>query len=273
MLVLLIWIHKPGVHKILSLRHFIKVKFNWNLCKWIYQEYTGKQWSCFWYAITQKPVPEGTGLCMEYGPLCKSCFHNRSRSGWQILPETIRPWYENGRTKLFNYIVSELHAIEGTLGEPRSNYPQADKAACWMLLARIYLNAQVYTGTAKWDSCKIYCDKVISSGKYSLASNYRQNFSADNGASNPEMIFAFAYDGVNTQGYTGPTFIIESRLRCNLSQGRRCCRFNNKYQLEWEQEQKNNFVCAFGRYYSGLWYKPGSDYLRICFQLSERSEK
>jgi starch-binding outer membrane protein, SusD/RagB family len=115
------------------------------------------------------------------------------------------------RAKLFNYIVSELHAIETKLGEPKFSYPEADQAACWMLLAKVYLNAQVYTGTAKWDSCKIYCDKVITSGKYSLATNYRQNFCADNdGTHNPEMIFAWEQDGINTQGYVGTTFLIES---------------------------------------------------------------
>ena len=115
------------------------------------------------------------------------------------------------RAKLFNYIVSELHAIESKLGEPKFSYPEADQAACWMLLAKVYLNAQVYTGTAKWDSCKIYCDKVISSGNYSLAANYRQNFSANNdGTHNPEMIFAWEQDGIHTQGYVGTTFIIES---------------------------------------------------------------
>jgi hypothetical protein len=115
------------------------------------------------------------------------------------------------RADLFNYITSELKDIEATLGEPGFSYPQADKAAAWMLLARLYLNAEVYTGTAKWDSCKIYTDKVINSNKYSLASNYRQNFSADNdGHHNPEMIFAWEQDGTHTQGYVGTTFIIES---------------------------------------------------------------
>lgn len=115
------------------------------------------------------------------------------------------------RAKLFNYVVSELHNIENKLGEPKFNYPQADKAAAWMLLARTYLNAKVFTGTAKWDSCKIYCDKVINSGKYSLATNYRQNFAADNdGKHNPEMIFGWEEDGINTQGYIGTTFLIES---------------------------------------------------------------
>ena len=118
---------------------------------------------------------------------------------------------QTDRAKLFNYVVSELHAIEDKLGEPKFSYPQADKAAAWMLLSRLYLNAEVFTGTAKWDSCKIYCDKVISSGKYSLAPDYRQNFSADNdGNHNPEMIFAWEQDGNNTQGYVGTTFIIES---------------------------------------------------------------
>jgi hypothetical protein len=86
-----------------------------------------------------------------------------------------------------------------------------------MLLARVYLNAEVYTGVEKYDSCKFYTDKVISSGKYSLATNYRQNFSADNNRpNNPEMIFAFAHDGVNTQGYTGTTFLIESSSDANF---------------------------------------------------------
>ena len=115
------------------------------------------------------------------------------------------------RADLFTYIESELKAIIPLLGDPKFSYPQADKAAAQMLLARLYLNAEVYTGTPQWDKCKTYCDEVINSGNYSLATNYRQNFSADNdGNHNPEMIFAWEQDGVNTQGYVGTTFIIES---------------------------------------------------------------
>jgi len=126
-------------------------------------------------------------------------------------PKQIDPDVVVARKKLFNYIVTELHSIESLLGEPGFSYPQADKATCWMLLSRLYLNAQVYTGTAKWDSCKIYTDKVINSGKYTLATNYRQNFSADNDyPRNTEMIFAWAQDGTYTQGYVGSTFLIES---------------------------------------------------------------
>ena len=115
------------------------------------------------------------------------------------------------RTDIFNYVESELLEIQTILGEPKFSYPQADQAAAWMLLARLYLNAQVFTGTARWADCKTYCDKVINSEKYSLATDYRQNFSADNdGGHNPEMIFAWEEDGIYTQGYIGTTFIIES---------------------------------------------------------------
>ncbi len=115
------------------------------------------------------------------------------------------------RAFIFNYIESELLEIETLLGEPGFSYPQADKAAAWMLLARLYLNAEVYTGTARWADCITYVDKVEDSGIYSLAPDYRQNFSADNDrGSNPEMIFAWEQDGINVQGYVGTTFLIES---------------------------------------------------------------
>lgn len=115
------------------------------------------------------------------------------------------------REYIFNYIESELKDISDELGEPGFSYPQADKGAAWMLLARLYLNAEVYTGTERWDDVVTYTDSVINSGAYSLADDYRQNFSADNGYnSNPEMIFAWEQDGVHVQGYVGTTFIIES---------------------------------------------------------------
>lgn len=116
------------------------------------------------------------------------------------------------RADLFDYVVTELKAIEDILPDAGTGtYPQADKGAVWMLLARVYLNAEVYTGTAHWDDCKTYTDKVINSGAYALAEDYRQNFSADNNyPTNPEMIFAWEQDGINTQGYVGTTFIIES---------------------------------------------------------------
>ncbi|MDI3527546.1 MAG: starch-binding outer membrane protein SusD/RagB family [Tenuifilum sp.] len=126
-------------------------------------------------------------------------------------PKQLDQNFFEGRKKLFNYVVSELKAISPKLAAPGGVSTQANRAAAWMLLARVYLNSEVYTGVAKWDSCKMYTDSVITSDAYSLATNYRQNFSADNNHPvNPEMIFAWEQDGINTQGYVGTTFIIES---------------------------------------------------------------
>jgi hypothetical protein len=123
----------------------------------------------------------------------------------KFFPEQIQ------RADLFDYIVGELKAIEGDLLPPGQMYPQANKAAAWMLLARTYLNAEVYTGAAQWDSVVKYASMVIDDGTYTLNPNYRQNFSADNHfPANPEMIFAWESDGTFTNGYVGTTFIIES---------------------------------------------------------------
>src|SRR5687768_637178 len=66
------------------------------------------------------------------------------------------------RTDLFNYVESELLAIENDLKAAKSNeYGRADKAAAWALLSRLYLNAQVYTGSAKNTEAITYANKVI----------------------------------------------------------------------------------------------------------------
>jgi hypothetical protein len=113
------------------------------------------------------------------------------------------------RKSLYTYVESELLDIEGKLGAPKFEYGRADQAAAQMLLARLYLNAGVFTGTTQWDKCKTYCDKVINSGAYSLEPNYRKNFSSDNDQSK-ESIFAINADGINTQGYCSITFIMHS---------------------------------------------------------------
>lgn len=114
------------------------------------------------------------------------------------------------RAELFDYIESELKAIEGELGEPRFQYGRADKGAAWTLLAKLYLNAQVYTGQDKNSECITYCNKVINAG-YSLAPKYENNFLADNNTS-PEMIFPITCDGSFTRSYGGMTYLIHAAI-------------------------------------------------------------
>jgi starch-binding outer membrane protein, SusD/RagB family len=112
------------------------------------------------------------------------------------------------RAELFNYIESELIAIENDLGEPRFEYGRADKAAAWMLLAKLYLNAEVYTGTARYSDALVQIQKVLNAG-YSIDDTYQNVFRADNNTS-PEMIFPLCFDGQNTQQYGGMTFILHA---------------------------------------------------------------
>jgi len=119
------------------------------------------------------------------------------------------------RVDLFNYIEKELLEIIPDLPAPRTNqYPRADKAAAWMLLAKLYLNAEVYIDQPKYTECLTYCKQIIDAG-YVLEPNYIHLFNADNNPiQNPtfrEVIFAVAYDGIRTQTYGGPNFIIHAQ--------------------------------------------------------------
>lgn len=114
------------------------------------------------------------------------------------------------RAALFTYLENELKAIELTLGTPKFEYGRADQGAAWTLLAKLYLNAKVYTGTDRSADCVTYCKKVIASS-YSLCPLYKNNFTADNNTS-PEMIFPITSDGQHTQTYGGMTYLIAAEI-------------------------------------------------------------
>jgi starch-binding outer membrane protein, SusD/RagB family len=105
------------------------------------------------------------------------------------------------RADLFAYIESELLAIRDELGEPGFEYGRADKAAAAMLLAKLYLNAEVYLGedNDRYADAITQLEFVIDSD-YSLAPDFLDNFVADNHKS-PEIIFPISYDGNFTQAY------------------------------------------------------------------------
>ncbi len=118
------------------------------------------------------------------------------------------------RAEVFSFIESELKAIEGTLKPAGQNdYGRADQGAADMLLAKLYLNAEVYTGSGKYTEAMQYITKVISSG-YSLAPTYKNLFLADNDVNNAsnEIIFAVRFDGQRTTGYGGTTFLIHASV-------------------------------------------------------------
>jgi hypothetical protein len=113
---------------------------------------------------------------------------------------------QKSRAEVFAYIESETKDLESLLADPKTNeYARADKAALWMLQANLYLNAEVYTGTARWADAAAAAEKVIAAG-YPLQTKYEDLFKADNNKSS-EIIFPVAFDGNKTQTYGGTTFL------------------------------------------------------------------
>ena len=111
-------------------------------------------------------------------------------------------------TQIFNYIENELTAIEGAMLEPGTNeYGRADRAAAWALLARLYLNAEVYTGTGRYTDCLTYCKKIIDCSIYSLEPNYASLFNADNHLRTNEIIFPFVVDATTTVSWGATTYL------------------------------------------------------------------
>ena len=132
--------------------------------------------------------------------------NEETQIGAAVRPQQIK------RADLFTYIETELKAIESGMAAPKTNeYGRADQAAVWALLARIYINAQVFTGTAKNTEALTYSKKVIDAG-YTLLSDYRNLMLADNNVGNTEAIWTLNYDGVKTKNFGGTTFLVNASV-------------------------------------------------------------
>jgi starch-binding outer membrane protein, SusD/RagB family len=141
---------------------------------------------------------------------------------------------QKSRKELFDYIESELKSIDGQLAAPKTNESgRCDQAADWALLARMYLNAKVYTGTERYTDAITYCKKVIGAG-YSLHPDYTQLMLADNDTNKDEFIFTIQYDGQRTQTYGGTTFLIHGPANLpetlmGLSNNWKCIRVTQQF--------------------------------------------
>ena len=143
------------------------------------------------------------------------------------------------RAQVFEFIESELKDIVGegsgneTLAEPmpktygQPGYGRVDKAAAWLLLARLYLNAEVYTGTAHWAEARDYAKKVMDSNYKLFTTGYKGTgvdgvereftayqmlFMGDNGTNGAsvEAVFPVIQNGTRTTSYGGTNFLIAS---------------------------------------------------------------
>jgi hypothetical protein len=134
------------------------------------------------------------------------------------------------RADLFAWIESELMAIKDQLQEAAARnsstpgYGRADQDAANLLLARMYLNAQVYTGNARWNDAKTYAEKVINgphklwTGTANGWTSYQMLFMGDNGENGAaqECILPVMQDGITTTSYGTTMFLMCSTWKSDM---------------------------------------------------------
>lgn len=140
----------------------------------------------------------------------------------------------NTRTEVFTFIENSILENINLLPETSSKYT-LNKISAKAILAKLYLNAQVYTGTPRWADAERLADEVINSGQYSLTSNFFANFSERNSGST-ENILTLPYDQNNAGGFNLPQMTLHY-----LSQ--------NTYNL---QEQPWNGYASLEEFYNSF---------------------
>ena len=135
------------------------------------------------------------------------------------------------RADLFKTIESELLDCIGSLLAPEArkstdpNYGRADQDAANLLLARMYINAEVYTGIARWQDAKTYAEKIINGKHHPLWttpvngwSAYQMLFMGDNGESGAscEAILPLLQDGKTTTSWGTTLFLMAAAWKADM---------------------------------------------------------
>jgi len=126
------------------------------------------------------------------------------------------------RADLFNKLVTDLEKNAEILPADPEKY-RAGKGFAYMLLAKLYLNAGVYTGTQNYSKCAEYCQKIIDLGyKLESSADYYKLFYAENDqllGIGHEIIFSVYQDHINTQAYGGTTYIVNAATGGKMDPG------------------------------------------------------
>lgn len=116
------------------------------------------------------------------------------------------------RQEALDRIIRDLEESIPVLKQKSSlPYGRISKATAQMLLAKVYLNYEVYTGTSKWKEAEELCDQIIQSGEYKLADDYFAMFEPDNAgyAHETEAILSIVHDALlGIGGFTWPQQVL-----------------------------------------------------------------
>lgn len=117
------------------------------------------------------------------------------------------------RAELFEAVTAELEDViaNGALvPSKQQQYLRLSKEAAHMLLAKLYLNAEVYAGTPMYDKCAAHCKAIIDAGTNTLAPEYKYLFCASNDkyvGKGQEIIWAIPQDANNMTTWGGTTYL------------------------------------------------------------------
>lgn len=103
------------------------------------------------------------------------------------------------RANVYDFLISELTQNVPLLGSGNSSL-LVSKGMGFTLLAKLYLNAEVYTGTPAYVEAEAMCDSVIALGQYTLDPTVTAPFAASN-EGNGENIFSIYFEENDAQGF------------------------------------------------------------------------
>lgn len=113
------------------------------------------------------------------------------------------------RKQLFEATVADLKPVlDNLIPAAQQAYGRISREAGYMLLAKLYLNAEVYTGTPMWQECADALQHVVNTG-LELAPEYKYLFCADNHrfVGNGEIIWGLPQQQGETETYAGTTYL------------------------------------------------------------------
>ncbi len=163
------------------------------------------------------------------------------------------------RADVFKFIETDIKAVMNALpvktgANATQTYGHPTRAMAFALLAKMYMNAEVYTGTSRYTEAVAMCDSIIAGNRYSLDASYASVFAPDNGPQINETIFAVPYDALLIPGqqftrhgfmaYLYPKYNVPSNLSISMSTT------GNFYDLFNLQGDERNQTWLIGKQYN-----------------------
>ncbi len=103
------------------------------------------------------------------------------------------------RANVYKFVEEEILANIDKLDAVATskNYGRVTQGMAYTLLAKLYMNSEVYIGRARWEEAEAMCDSVIGLNQYALEPDYFDNFKIHN-ENSKENIFVIVYNSTLT---------------------------------------------------------------------------